>query len=48
LKAMVYPEKIWEINHLMEHIRNTVLHRTSDVLTWVHHEWDSCIHMFSK
>jgi hypothetical protein len=39
------PEKIREMNRLKERIQNTVSHRTPDVLTRVHHEWESCIHM---
>jgi hypothetical protein len=43
LKAMVYQEKIRNMNHLKERIRNAITHISWDVLTRVHHEWEKGI-----
>jgi hypothetical protein len=43
LKAMVYHEKLRNMNRLNELIRNAISRITPDVLTRVHHEWENRI-----
>ena len=40
LKAMVYKEKIQDMDHLKERIWSGITYITPDVLTRVHHEWE--------
>jgi hypothetical protein len=45
LKAMVYQEKIGNMNHVKECIQNGISCKTPDVLTQVHHKWECRIHV---